>query len=84
MGRPTSFVLDEHFDVLIKQEIESGEYQNVSEVIRESLRQFFERKKAIREIGGLVEEARKSSCVKDFDWRSHREKMHKEVKRRKR
>lgn len=83
MSKPTSFVLGEHFDALIKQEIESGEYKNASELIRESLRQFFEKKKAAREIGNLVEEARESGYVKDFDWGSHREKMHKAIKKRK-
>ncbi|MCB0477521.1 MAG: type II toxin-antitoxin system ParD family antitoxin [Crocinitomicaceae bacterium] len=83
MSKPTSFVLGEHFDALIKQEIESGEYKNASEVIRESLRQFFAKKRAEREIGNLVEEARSSGYVQDFDWESHRKAMHNKVNKKK-
>ena len=45
MSRTTSFTLGDYFEGLIAQEVASGRYSNASEVMRESLRLFDERKK---------------------------------------
>jgi len=38
MGKNTSIILGDHFDNFIKKEIQSGRYNNASEIIRSGLR----------------------------------------------
>ena len=45
MARTTSFILGDYFEGLVAEEVASGHYSNASEVMRESLRLFDERRK---------------------------------------
>jgi len=46
---PSSYVIGNHFEGLIKRQIESGRYNNASEVIREALR-LFEEQEELRSV----------------------------------
>ena len=50
---PTSVALSSHFETFVRDQVESGRYNNASEVIREALRETFlreqERDRFVRE-----------------------------------
>jgi antitoxin ParD1/3/4 len=68
MGRATSFILGEHFDRMIAQEVQTGRYGTASEVVRDALRLFEERQEAIRRLNAAIEEGYASGMSEDFDW----------------
>lgn len=76
MAKNTSILLGDYFDEFIRQQINSGKYSSVSEVVRAALRLFeFEetkREELIRELK-IGEE---SGIAKDFSPEKFLEKMH--------
>lgn len=67
MSKNTSILLGEHHDQFIKDQVNSGKFTSVSEVIRAALRLFEseERKKDI--LIRKLEEGEKSGFDEDFD-----------------
>jgi antitoxin ParD1/3/4 len=45
MAKHTSIILDDHFEAFVREEVESGRYATVSEVVRDALRRLEERKR---------------------------------------
>ena len=77
MARNTSILLGEHFENFISTEVSSGRYNSASEVIRTALRMLEaeeQKKKAL--INALIE-GESSGFVKNFDPKSHLNKLHK-------
>ena len=68
MGKTTSFVLGEHFERLINQQVGSGRYASASEVVRDALRLFEEQQTAIKRLNDAIEEGYASSISDAFDW----------------
>ena len=68
MGKTTSFVLGEHFERLINQQVGSGRYASASEVVRDALRVFEEQQTAINRLNDAVEEGYASGISDAFDW----------------
>ena len=68
MGKTTSFVLGEHFERLINQQVGSGRYASASEVVRDALRVFEEQQTAIKRLNDAVEEGYVSGISDAFDW----------------
>ena len=68
MGKTTSFVLGEHFERLINQQVGSGRYASASEVVRDALRVFEEQQTAIKRLNDAVEEGYASGFVDELDW----------------
>ena len=68
MGKTTSFVLGEHFERLINQQVGSGRYASASEVVRDALRVFEEQQTAIKRLNDAVEEGYASGISAAFDW----------------
>ena len=68
MGKTTSFVLGEHFERLINQQVGSGRYASASEVVRDALRVFEEQQTAIKRLNDAVEEGYASGISDACDW----------------
>ena len=68
MGKTTSFVLGEHFEKLINQQIHTGRYSSASEVVRDALRMFEEQQSAIKRLNDAIEKGYASGISESFDW----------------
>ncbi len=68
MWQTTSFVLGEHFEKLINQQIHTGRYSSASEVVRDALRMFEEQQSAIKRLNDAIEEGYASGISESFDW----------------
>lgn len=78
MSKNTSILLGDYFNNFINEQVKSGKYSSVSEVVRTALRmlEYEEFKKS-----ELVKELKKgenSGFVKDFDRNSFLKKLHQE------
>ncbi|QTN39754.1 type II toxin-antitoxin system ParD family antitoxin [Cryomorphaceae bacterium] len=67
MSKNTSIALGPHFDSFIHDQIESGRFKNVSEVIRAGLRLLEERDEKKKAVLKALEEGLLSPAVADFD-----------------
>lgn len=68
MAKTTSFVLGEHFEQLIAQQMHTGRYSSASEVVREALRIFENQQAAIKRLNDAIEEGYASGFVDEPDW----------------
>lgn len=68
MAKNTSFVLDEHYRAFIDQEIASGRYRSVSEVIRSALRLLEDREDQLRALRVALEHGERSGESTPFDF----------------
>ena len=68
MVKTISFVLGEHFEKLINQQIHTGRYSSASEVVRDALRMFEEQQSAIKRLNDAIEEGYASGISDAFDW----------------
>ena len=68
MAKTTSFVLGEHFEQLIAQQMHTGRYSSASEVVREALRIFENQQAAIKRLTDAIEEGYASGFVDELDW----------------
>ena len=68
MAKTTSFVLGEHFEQLIAQQMHTGRYSSASEVVREALRIFENQQAASKRLNDAIEEGYASGFVDELDW----------------
>jgi len=68
MAKTTSFVLGEHFEQLIAQQMHTGRYSSASEVVREALRIFEDQQAAVKRLNDAIEEGYASGFVDELDW----------------
>jgi antitoxin ParD1/3/4 len=68
MSKTTSFVLGDHFEQLITQQLQSGRYASASEIVREALRLFEQQQTAIQRLNDAIEEGYASGFSEPFDW----------------
>ena len=76
MGKNTSISLGNHFEDFIKEEVHSGRYGSVSEVIRSALRLLESEKRRERELNDALEIGENSGFKEDFDPVNHLEQLH--------
>ncbi|MEY8849842.1 type II toxin-antitoxin system ParD family antitoxin [Psychroserpens sp. XS_ASV72] len=76
MGKNTSISLGNHFEEFISEEVKSGRYSSVSEVIRSALRLLEREEKKERELIKALEAGEKSGFVENFDFDKHLEELH--------
>lgn len=67
MARNTSILLGDYFDNFINEQIASGKYSSVSEVVRTALRQFEQEETKNKSLINELKIGEKSEKIKNFD-----------------
>jgi len=78
MGKNTSVSIGNHFEEFIKDEVNSGRYNSVSEVIRSALRLLEREEKKERELIKALEIGEQSGFNENFNSKQHLEKLHRQ------
>lgn len=76
MGKITSISLGNHFEEFIKEEVNSGRYGSVSEVIRSALRLLEREEKKERELIKALEIGEESGFVENLDPKENLTELH--------
>lgn len=76
MGKNTSISLGNHFEEFINDEVKSGRYSSVSEVIRSALRLLESEEKKERALIKALEIGEQSGFVENFDSKQHLADLH--------
>jgi len=76
MGKNTSISLGNHFEDFIREEVNSGRYGSVSEVIRSALRLLEREEKKEKELIKALEVGENSGFVENFDPKQHLKELH--------
>lgn len=71
MAKNTSILLGNHFENFINEEIASGRFNSVSEVIRTALRLLELEEQKIKQLRKEIEIGEKSGMVSNFDSEAH-------------
>lgn len=71
MGKNTSISLGNHFESFIKEEISSGRYNSVSEVIRTALRLLETEEQKTKKLIDALEIGENSGIIENFDSKEH-------------
>ena len=69
MAKNTSITLGEHFDGFIANQINTGRYGSVSEVIRAGLRKLEDEERKLETLRALIEEGR-ASGISEYSYDS--------------
>jgi antitoxin ParD1/3/4 len=80
MGKNTSISLGDYFEGFISQEVKSGRYSSVSEVIRSALRLLESEETKERELIKALEVGEKSGFVERFDSKQNLIELHRQHK----
>ena len=67
MARNTSILLGEYFEKFINEQMATGRYSSVSEVVRAALRVFEQEEIKTKSLINELKIGEKSSKIKDFD-----------------
>lgn len=65
--KTTSVALGQHFENFVQASIQSGRYNNASEVVRSGLRLLEDREQRIAALRSAIDEGLSSGFVEDFD-----------------
>jgi antitoxin ParD1/3/4 len=76
MGKNTSISLGNHFEEFISEEVKSGRYSSVSEVIRSALRILESEEKKERALIKALEKGEQSGFVESFDPKQNLAELH--------
>jgi antitoxin ParD1/3/4 len=71
MGKNTSVSLGHHFEAFIEGSVETGRYQNASEVIRAGLRLLEEEEHRYMQLRNAIQEGIESGTSADFNPTKH-------------
>lgn len=80
MGKNTSISLGNHFEQFINNEIKSGRYGSVSEVIRTALRLLESEERKLNELRNALIVGEESGWVEDFNPEDQLKALHKKYK----
>jgi antitoxin ParD1/3/4 len=67
MARNTSIVLGDYFENFINEQISTGKYSSVSEVVRTALRVFEQEENKAKSLINELKMGEKSSKIRNFD-----------------
>jgi len=76
MGKNTSISLGDYFEDFINNEVKSGRYSSVSEVIRSALRLLEREEKRERELIKALAIGEQSGFVENFDPKQNLKELH--------
>jgi antitoxin ParD1/3/4 len=76
MAKNTSILLGEYFENFINEQIASGKYNSVSEVIRTALRVFEQEENKAKSLINELKIGEKSEKVRNFDRTKNLEELH--------
>ena len=76
MGKNTSISLGNHFEGFIHDEVKSGRYSSVSEVIRSALRLLEREEKKEKELIKALETGEQSGFIENFDPKRNLKELH--------
>lgn len=71
MSKNTSVVLGDHFENYIREQVKSGRFHSVSEVIRDALRLAEERDQKIQYLRNAIAEGEESGFIQDYKPEQH-------------
>ena len=71
MAKNTSIVLGDHFDSFINEELASGRFSSVSEVIRKALRLLETEEQKVKKLRTELDAGENSKMVYDFNHETH-------------
>lgn len=77
MPRNTSVTLGEHFDEFVREKINAGRFQSVSEVVRAGLRKLEEDETKLQLLRDKLQAGENSTLVDDFNGEAFIEGLHK-------
>ena len=77
MSKNTSIILGDHFDNFIQEEIKSGRYASISEIIRTGLRLLENEKMKIEAINNALTQGEDSGQPIEFDNQKFKDRMRK-------
>ena len=67
MARNTSILLGDYFENFINEQISTGKYSSVSEVVRTALRVFEQEELKTKSLSNELKVGEESAKIKDFD-----------------
>jgi antitoxin ParD1/3/4 len=76
MARNTSILLGDYFENFIKEQIASGKYSSVSEVVRTALRLFEKEENKTKSLIEELKKGEKSPKIKNFDRNKNLNDLH--------
>jgi antitoxin ParD1/3/4 len=76
MAKNTSILLGEYFENFVNEEVSSGKYSSVSEVVRTALRLLENEENRYKALIKELEIGEKSGFIKDFDRSENLKNLH--------
>lgn len=76
MSRNTSILLGEYFESYVREKVQTGKFNSVSEVIRTALRLFEQEENKVKSITEALEKGEKSPLIQDFNPDEHLKSLH--------
>ena len=76
MGKNTSISLGDHFETFISNEIKTGQYNSVSEVIRSALRLLEGERAKLNDLRSALVLGEDSGWIDDFNADAHLKALH--------
>ncbi|MCB9833056.1 MAG: type II toxin-antitoxin system ParD family antitoxin [Planctomycetes bacterium] len=67
MAKNTSFILGDHFDAFVSEQVESGRYKNATDVIRSGLRLLEDREARMKAVRKALEDGELSGVAGPLD-----------------
>jgi antitoxin ParD1/3/4 len=81
MARNTSILLGEYFEKFTKEQVDSGKYSSVSEVVRTALRILEQEENKAKSLLNELKIGEESPKVIDFDRHKNLEQLHAKLKK---
>ncbi|MDH6303863.1 antitoxin ParD1/3/4 [Parabacteroides sp. PF5-5] len=76
MARNTSILLGDYFNNFVNEQVASGKYTSVSEVVRAALRIFEQEENKAKTIVNELKAGENSKMIKNFDREKHLKELH--------